>query len=62
MRNYRATGILSGNTSGFDFEYIHTRPVIRGEDVFSRLSIDERRKLLFKMLTQLSQHKSLNIA
>ncbi|MBE5965350.1 MAG: DUF3800 domain-containing protein [Lachnospira sp.] len=36
--------------SGFDFEYIHTGPVIRREDVFSRLPIDERRKLLFKML------------
>lgn len=36
--------------SGFDFEYIHTGPVIRREDVFSGLSIDERRKLLFKML------------
>ena len=35
---------------GFDFEYIHIGPVIRREDVFSRLSIDERRKLLFKML------------
>ena len=35
---------------GFDFEYIHTGPVIRREDVFSGLSIDERRKLLFKML------------
>ena len=36
--------------SGFDFEYIHTGPVIRREDVFSGLSIDERRNLLFKML------------
>ena len=36
--------------SGFDFEYIHTGPVIRREDVFSNLSIDERRKLLYKML------------
>lgn len=40
----------STKNSGFDFEYIHTGPVIRREDVFSRLSIDERRKLLFKML------------
>ena len=39
--------------SGFDFEYIHTGPVIRREDVFSGLSIDERRKLLFKMLNLL---------
>jgi hypothetical protein len=36
--------------SGFDFEYIHTGPVIRREDIFVGLSIDERRKLLFKML------------
>ena len=41
---------LSTKNSGFDFEYIHTGPVIRREDVFSGLSIDERRKLLFKML------------
>ncbi len=40
----------STRNSGFDFEYIHTGPVIRREDVFSGLSIDERRKLLFKML------------
>ena len=37
-------------SAGFDFEYIHTGPVIRREDVFTNLSIDERRKLLFKML------------
>ncbi len=36
--------------SGFDIEYIHTGPVIRREDVFERYSIDERRKLLYKML------------
>lgn len=35
--------------SGFDVEYIHTGPVIRREDVFSKYSIDERRKLLYKM-------------
>ena len=40
----------STKNSGFDFEYIHTGPVIRREDVFVGLSIDERRKLLFKML------------
>ena len=40
----------STKNSGFDFEYIHTGPVIRREDVFFGLSIDERRKLLFKML------------
>lgn len=40
----------STKNSGFDFEYIHTGPVIRREDVFVGLSINERRKLLFKML------------
>lgn len=40
----------STKNAGFNFEYIHTGPVIRREDVFSGLSIDERRKLLFKML------------
>ena len=40
----------STKNSGFYFEYIHTGPIIRREDVFSGLSIDERRKLLFKML------------
>ena len=36
--------------SGFKEEYIHTGPVIRREQVFSYYSIDERRKLLYKML------------
>lgn len=36
--------------AGFDVEYIHTGPVIRREDVFARYTIDERRKLLYKML------------
>ena len=40
----------SVRASGFDVEYIHTGPVIRREEVFSRYSIDERRKLLYKML------------
>ena len=40
----------STKNAGFNFEYIHTGPIIRREDVFSRLSIDERRKLLFRML------------
>ena len=35
--------------SGFDIEYIHTGPVIRREDVFEGLIIDERRKLLYKI-------------
>lgn len=36
--------------SGFDIEYIHTGPVIRREQVFQNYSIEERRKLLYKML------------
>lgn len=36
--------------TGFDVEYIHTGPVIRREEVFAKYSIDERRKLLYKML------------
>ncbi|MCM1088458.1 MAG: hypothetical protein NC419_09890, partial [Muribaculaceae bacterium] len=35
---------------GFDVEYIHTGPIIRREEVFAKYSIDERRKLLYKML------------
>jgi len=37
-------------SSGFHLDYIHTGPVIRREDVFKHYSIDERRKLLYKML------------
>ena len=40
----------SVRSSGFDVEYIHTGPVIRREEVFAAYSIDERRKLLYKML------------
>ena len=36
--------------SGFHLEYIHTGPLIRREEVFANYSIDERRKLLYKML------------
>ncbi len=36
--------------SGFDLEYIHTGPLIRREEIFANYSIDERRKLLYKML------------
>ncbi|MGN0311683.1 MAG: DUF3800 domain-containing protein [Lachnospiraceae bacterium] len=36
--------------SGFDLEYIHTGPVIRREQIFSAYSLEERRKLLYKML------------
>ena len=40
----------SVRTAGFDVEYIHTGPVIRREEVFAGYSINERRKLLYKML------------
>ena len=40
----------SVKTAGFNVEYIHTGPVIRREEVFVKYSIDERRKLLYKML------------
>ena len=40
----------SMHSSGFELEYIHTGPVIRREDVFVNYNIDDRRKLLFKML------------
>lgn len=36
--------------TGFDVEYIHTGLVIRREEIFVGYSIDERRKLLYKML------------
>lgn len=36
--------------SGFHLEYIHTGPLIRREEIFANYSIDERRKLLYKML------------
>lgn len=40
----------STKRAGFDVEYIHTGPVIRREEIFARYSIDERRKLLYRML------------
>ncbi len=40
----------SMHSSGLELEYIHTGPVIRREDVFQKFDIDERRKMLFKML------------
>ena len=40
----------SVKAAGFDVEYIHTGPVIRREEIFAGYSIDERRKLLYKML------------
>lgn len=40
----------STQASGFQLDYIHTGPVIRREEIFRHYSIDERRKLLYKML------------
>ena len=40
----------STKNAGFDFEYIHSGPVIRREGIFASLSIDDRRKLIYKML------------
>ena len=37
-------------SSGIDIEYIHTGPIIRREAVFNNLSIDDRRKMIFKIL------------
>lgn len=37
-------------STGTRIEYAHTGPIIRREAVFSNLTIDERRKLLFKLL------------
>jgi len=46
--------------SRFDIEYIHTAPIIRREGIFSRHSIDERRKLIYKMLNFLNRCKILH--
>ena len=35
---------------GFEDEYIHTHPIIRKESPYNNLSIDERRKIINKML------------
>ncbi len=37
-------------TAGFAVEYIHTGPLIRREQIFTAYSVNERRKLLYKML------------
>lgn len=37
-------------TSGFDIEYIHTGPVIRRESIFENYTLDDRRKLIYKIL------------
>ena len=36
--------------TGTEVEYLHTGPIIRREAVFENLTIDERRKLLYKLL------------
>ena len=36
--------------AGFQLDYIHTGPIIRREDVFEGYSIDDRRKLIYKIL------------
>lgn len=36
--------------TGLGIEYVHTGPIIRREEVFEPLTIDERRKLLYKIL------------
>ncbi|MBO5640031.1 MAG: DUF3800 domain-containing protein [Oscillospiraceae bacterium] len=36
--------------TGFNIEYVHTGPIIRREEVFANYTIDERRKLLYKLL------------
>ena len=40
----------SVSNSGFQLDYIHTGPVIRREEIFDSYTIDERRKLIYKML------------
>lgn len=40
----------STKASGFEINYIHTGPIIRREAVFSNMSIDDRRKLIYKLL------------
>ena len=34
----------------YNIEYIHTAPIIRREGIFSKYSINDRRKLIYKML------------
>lgn len=40
----------SVRNAGFQLDYIHTGPVIRREEIFESYTIDERRKLIYKML------------
>ena len=45
-----ATYDESIRNTGATIEYVHTGPIIRKEAVFEYMSIDERRKLLYKLL------------
>ena len=47
----------SVKAAGYDLEYIHTGPLIRREDIFAGYPIDERRKLLYKMLNFVNNTK-----
>lgn len=38
------------STSGFEIDYIHMGPIVRREDVFRSMTLDERRRLAYKML------------
>lgn len=50
IRSQTAKLEASIKSSGFAVEYIHTGPVIRREEIFAKYSMDERRKLLYKLL------------
>ena len=43
--------------AGINDEYIHTHPIIRKEDPYHNLSIDERRKILFILSNSLTRRK-----
>jgi len=36
--------------SGFNFDYFHASPIVRSKEVFENYSLDDRRKLFYKML------------
>ncbi len=40
----------SVRVSGFNLEYLHTGPIIRREQIFKDYSLEDRRKLLYKMV------------
>ena len=54
------------SNTGAGIEYVHTGPIIRRESVFAGLSIDERRKLLYKLLNFLNaceiRHSTICVA